>query len=787
MLPGHSDWNASSWVLGNEAWLQKIAEDCGPGVQVWIYNYPYLSATQPIFKLLETRAHELVARLKVLCAEADPPRPLLFVCHSLGGLLFKQAWRVMRNHNLEDLEVVNVVSGVCFISTPHLRTNLSLQYNVLELMVRAIIRQKPFRNAVTSNDNNSIAELSTYFANNIYRVPIVTICESVETTLIYQPRFAKFLKKSRHIYIVPADRSKIGVEAEEGPIEIPKPHDQTCRMSTDDPAYHLLLEHLRQVLSHAPALITGTTPEGAPIGLEKMSLVSHTEKAASVAPVRNSIPVEETDSKQSSLSPVRATAGSTDISYVKVAEEPDKTHDTDENKRNDTEVALESKLDPKFPCFSVPEERTKQFHGREDILAMIDETLLSERKTQDNEPTQVAATIRSFAICGMGGIGKTSVALRYAHTRRKDFHAILWIKATQKETLALEFARAAADLGIVTQEQAEDVLVAAQTLKDWLFRPLMSYSATDVVSKDASWLLIFDNVDDFETLIDYWPGPCAGSILVTSRDPLAKHQVYTVNDGIDLKPFSPSESSEFIRLMTKSLPQRGQEDALDKVVLLLGGLPLLVDSMTGVMNNLRLSYGDFLRLVTKSGLQNIQVSQTQGSNPEDYYNIFFSIGFDKLSPQALGLLQTLAFFDPDNVLEELFENCRLERPENCFFPTELNDYYQARSQLLQSSLVHYDEANRALNLHRVVQTIARQKLQDFEKVAYLNFVIMLISTVWPFQSLQNRFNTSRYEKCALVFNHVLHVMTLYEQMSDDLGKVMAPSLKAAALFNDAGW
>lgn len=173
--------------------------------------------------------------------------------------------------------------------------------------------------------------------------------------------------------------------------------------------------------------------------------------------------------------------------------------------------------------------------------------------------------------------------------------------------------------------------------------------------------------------------------------------------------------------------------------------------------------------------------------PEEYYKVFSGIVLDNLSQDALGLLRTLAFLNAASIPEELLRNQDVKPPTGCFFPKHQEGYHQARDQLLQFSLVHYDEADRSLNLHHAVQLVARQKLDSIEKVAYFKFVVALISHAWPFQSLEDRFDISRHQQCAQIFDHVLHLMSVYNQMVDSLRDIVAIRLAVAALFNDAGW
>lgn len=92
------------------------------------------------------------------------------------------------------------------------------------------------------------------------------------------------------------------------------------------------------------------------------------------------------------------------------------------------------------PIFSVP-TRYRYFHGREDILAEIGRKLSS---SSGGPPQQ----LRSCLIHAMGGMGKTQIALEYAHRNRNYYQYIFWLGAHQAPELAISFASIAVKLRV---------------------------------------------------------------------------------------------------------------------------------------------------------------------------------------------------------------------------------------------------------------------------------------------------------------------------------------------------
>ncbi len=79
-----------------------------------------------------------------------------------------------------------------------------------------------------------------------------------------------------------------------------------------------------------------------------------------------------------------------------------------------------------LPCFMLAQySLNPDFVGRKDAFSLIDEYLLP-RESQDLRNIQ---NTRLFGLCGMGGIGKTDLAVQYAFLRRSEFGAVFWLAA----------------------------------------------------------------------------------------------------------------------------------------------------------------------------------------------------------------------------------------------------------------------------------------------------------------------------------------------------------------------
>lgn len=125
---------------------------------------------------------------------------------------------------------------------------------------------------------------------------------------------------------------------------------------------------------------------------------------------------------------------------------------------------------------------------------------------------------RRIILGGMGGIGKTQLAIAYAKTYRDVYESIFWLNAMSEVTLKASFRSMAEQIFEVLGHQVMDSEQVLVQVKRWL---------SD--TRNTRWLLIFDNYDEPESykLETYYPYASHGTIIVTTRlpDQVSGHQL----------------------------------------------------------------------------------------------------------------------------------------------------------------------------------------------------------------------------------------------------------------------
>jgi hypothetical protein len=201
--------------------------------------------------------------------------------------------------------------------------------------------------------------------------------------------------------------------------------------------------------------------------------------------------------------------------------------------------------------------RNPLFTGRDDLLA---------RLFQDLTAGGTAVVVQAKTLHGLGGVGKTHLALEYAYRHAADYDLVWWITADQPAAIPGQLVALARRLGIPeAAEQAETVAALLDELRH-----------------HARWLVIFDNAEDPTDLRPYWPPGGSGHVLVTSRNPSWGGLSATV----PVEVLARAKAVEFLQR------RAGLDDqAADALADALGDLPLALEQAAAYLEETGTSPG----------------------------------------------------------------------------------------------------------------------------------------------------------------------------------------------------
>lgn len=296
----------------------------------------------------------------------------------------------------------------------------------------------------------------------------------------------------------------------------------------------------------------------------------------------------------------------------------------------------------------VPRSQTKHFRGRK---AEIDAVSASFKTSQEQHTHKVTA------VHGMGGVGKTQLALACAHLSRREGKDVFWIAADNPITMSRSFFEAAKTLKMLDDEEEEhetaDNIQALLRFKTWLaesskLSKIQPTSVTDRVL-GRPWLLILDNATEADTVRLAMPDADRGSILLTTRDPNLAREL-----ADSTLPISPLDTSEGAQLLLRIVGQDSKLDTLletaKDISAALGGLPLALAQIGRFIAQRKLPIQGFLALYER---HRGRVDKHRDVN-DDYghtLSTVWQMSLDSLQGPAETLQKLLAFFEPDSIPE----------------------------------------------------------------------------------------------------------------------------------------
>jgi tetratricopeptide (TPR) repeat protein len=350
--------------------------------------------------------------------------------------------------------------------------------------------------------------------------------------------------------------------------------------------------------------------------------------------------------------------------------------------------------------------RNKNFTGRDAIFSLLRQEASSKIMAVLPEDP-LPQTLQ-----GLGGVGKTAVAIEYAHRYRGDYDVVWWIPAEQLPLVRSSLAALAGRLGLETA-MAGGIDGAVTAALDALRRGI-PYSR---------WLLIFDNADDPEDFRSYIP-PGPGDVLITSRN----NQWQDLFDTVQVDVFTRAESKEFLG---KRASIDATESEADQLADKLGDLPLALNQAGAMLGETGMAVEEYIQLF------NEQVTQIMSeSRPLDYpapVTAVFGLSVGKIRdqlPQAQKLLRCCAFFGPDPIPRDVF------RRGTQATGTQVSDLMadpillaRAIRELGRFALITID--GRALTVHRLIQALLRDELGAEDQAKYREDVHTILAAAAP--------------------------------------------------------
>ncbi|KAL3435052.1 hypothetical protein BDV09DRAFT_185326 [Aspergillus tetrazonus] len=349
---------------------------------------------------------------------------------------------------------------------------------------------------------------------------------------------------------------------------------------------------------------------------------------------------------------------------------------------------------------AVPE--IEEFIGREEELNCLWDYL---------QPAS-SQTRKVAVLHGLGGIGKTQLAIHFARKHKNEFTAIFWLNGKDQSALVSSLSSCLSQIqGQPIGDQAvneEEAVQRANQVLQWLARP-----------GNTRWLIIFDNIDQYSPIqghghcgydvYKFFPKADHGSLMITSR----LQGLTELGKSFPVRKLMHKDATQLLLqssgFSAKDIAWMGAEQDLINLSSLLDGLSLAIVIAGAFMHQTGTTFKEYLELYQTSWFdlqsQSAPTRQYRQGNIVQTWTITYK-EVQKRDPTAAKLLLLLAFFDNQDIWYELIQNGLDYSNSPPWFEAAVSSKLVFKTKmkaLVEFSLVEIKQREGSYTLHPMVQ------------------------------------------------------------------------------------
>ena len=313
---------------------------------------------------------------------------------------------------------------------------------------------------------------------------------------------------------------------------------------------------------------------------------------------------------------------------------------------------------------------------------------------------------RPTALSGLGGIGKTQIAIEYAYRFCQDYHTILWASAESWKTLSASYSKIARHLAL-PEHNAQEQQVVVQAVKRWL-------------QTHDGWLLILDNADDLALLPDFLPPRWGGHLLLTT----CARATGRLAHRLEVETLPPEQGALFLLRrsglvapdapLEQALPQ--EQELARQISQELGGLPLALDQAGAYLEATGTDLTDYQQVYLQCRARLLRERRGLGDNHPESVATTLLLSFqqvEKRNRAAAELMQLCAFLHADAIPEKILtEGSPVLGPMLSPVTTDLDSLNRSIETLLDYSLIERNPRTKMLSIHRMVQAVLQDEMDQ---------------------------------------------------------------------------
>ncbi|MCJ1286768.1 hypothetical protein MMC26_006114 [Xylographa opegraphella] len=392
-------------------------------------------------------------------------------------------------------------------------------------------------------------------------------------------------------------------------------------------------------------------------------------------------------------------------------------------------AALSAALPAASPIFMLPFERDSNFVGREETIFQIDKRFADHSRV---------------AVAGIGGVGKSQVAIEYCYRFRQAHPSthVFWIYASTYARFSQAYEEIGSKLGLPNWDSTKE-------------------NKIDLVTKQLnegpfSWFMVIDNADDMNlfypekstvgsSIARQLPISSGGKILITTRDSRVGERLTNRKAPIKILPMTLVEATH---LLYSKLPDEERFQAgIEELIGELGFLPLAITQAAAFMTENFLTVAEYLKLLQnteadfKDFISHGLEDPRRDVESESSIMRTWKLSFDHIQeqkPRAAEMLYFMAVIDRQSIPKSLL---RRDNEKEIEFVTALGT-------LQAFSLVNTQRGGEFVELHRLVQLSTQTWLELQEALdVWRQVPVIVLANRFPFASFQSQ------KECEILLPH----------------------------------
>ena len=391
-----------------------------------------------------------------------------------------------------------------------------------------------------------------------------------------------------------------------------------------------------------------------------------------------------------------------------------------EKRSEDTKSAIDENAGPpqrkRKPIFSssIP-PRDEHFYGREIILRILNETIESISSSSETSCLYLNKP-QTLCLTGVGGIGKTAIALEHLYRSTNSVDHLFWINASSQASLGKHIHDFAVALDLVQGRTSQNHQASRIKFLEWL------------ESSGKTFLLVFDDVRRHSDIILYMPKAGRGSILVTGRHGPDNGSVLNASTILQVPPPNEIEAAGFLLINLFQGKEKTQAKELCIAASRYHDSPIILRHLVtwSIRHSIPIQQINRFLDAKESSLR-LQVRLHRGP-----FDDLLAIRTNDLNTGESSLFNTLCFFDPEGVQQRflLIGEGGTELPLRNF-PRDESKLHSSLKHLWCSSLVEIKEERKVHYVHQTVQDFVRARMDSQTFNDAFSTASTLCRAQWP--------------------------------------------------------